>query len=60
MQRRIQAEPLAIGFGTTALVTMTVGLSGLAGTRQPNWMTVPALMSFAWLAGKLWTQWKYR
>jgi hypothetical protein len=60
LQRRIQVEALAIGFGITALVTLTVGLLGLAGTRQPNWMTVPALMTFAWLAGKLWTRWKYR
>lgn len=60
LQRRIQVEALAIGFGITALVTLSVGLLGLAGTPQPNWMNVTALMSFAWLAGKLWTRWKYR
>jgi len=60
LQRRIQVEAIAIGFGLTALITMTFGLIGLTGTPQPNWMYVTVIMTFSWLAGKLWTRWKYR
>ncbi len=60
LQRRIQVEAIAIGFGITALVTITFGLLGLTGTPQPNWMFVTVIMTFSWLAGKLWTRWKYR
>jgi hypothetical protein len=60
LQRRIQIEAIAIGFGITAFFALTVGLFGLSGTPQPNWMMVPAVMVFSWLLGKLWTRWKYR
>ena len=60
LQRRIQVEAIAIGFGITALITVTFGLLGLTGTPQPNWMYVTVNMTFSWLAGKLWTRWKYR
>lgn len=60
MQRVIQVESLAIGFGITMLVTLTYGLLGLAGTRQPSWLWVPVIMTFSWLAGKLWTRWQAR
>jgi hypothetical protein len=60
LQRRIQVEAIAIGFGITAIVSLIYGLLGLAGNPQPNWMLVPVIMTFSWLIGKLWTRWKYR
>jgi hypothetical protein len=60
LQRRIQIEAIAIGFGITALVTIAFGLLGLTGTPQPNWMYMTVIMAFSWLLGKLWTRWKYR
>ena len=60
MQRAIQVEALAIGFGISMLVTLTFGLLGLAGSLQPNWLWVPVIMTFSWLGGKLWTRWKVR
>jgi len=60
LQRRIQIEAIAIGFGITAMIVLTYGMLGLTGVHQPNWMLVLVFMSFSWLAGKLWTRWKYR
>lgn len=60
MQRRIQVEALAIGFGISVLVTLTNGLLGLGGVRQPSLLVVPGIMVFSWLIGKVWTRWKYR
>jgi len=60
MQKNIQVEALAIGFGISMLVTLSYGLLGLAGVRQPNWLWVPVIMTFSWLGGKLWVRWKVR
>lgn len=60
MQRRIQIEALAIGFGVSALIILTYGLMGLAGTPQPSLLVVPAIMVFSWGIGKIWTRWNYR
>lgn len=60
LQRRIQVEAMAIGFGITALVAMTYGLLGIRGTPQPSGMLLLVVMTASWLAGKLWTRWKYR
>jgi len=60
LQSRIQIEAIAIGFGITAMIGLTYGMLGLTGVHQPNWMLVPVIMVFSWLAGKLWTRWKYR
>lgn len=60
LQRRIQVEAIAIGFGITAMIGMTIGLLGLTGTTQPNWLMIPMIMTFSWLIGKFWTKWQYR
>jgi hypothetical protein len=60
LQRRIQIEGIAIGFGIAAMLSLTYGLMGLAGMPQTNWILVPVLMLFSWLIGKLWIRWKYR
>lgn len=60
LQRRIQVEAIAIGFGITAMICIAISLSGLTGTAQPNWLLVPVIMTFSWLIGKLWTRWHYQ
>jgi len=60
MQKRIQYEAIVIGFGITALATLTVGMLGMTGFPQPNWLLVPFIMIIAWFIGKMWTRWKYR
>jgi len=60
LQQKIQVEAIAIGYGITLLITMTVGLLAQAGVRQANWLLVTLVMLFAWLIGKLWLRWKYR
>lgn len=60
LQRRIQVEAIAIGFGLTVLITMTIGLLGSAGVPEPSWLLVTFIMIFSWLLGKIWTRWHYR
>jgi hypothetical protein len=60
LQRRIQVEAIAIGFGISLLLTMVYGLLGLAGLPQASWLYVSFIMIFSWLVGKLWIRWKYR
>jgi hypothetical protein len=60
LQRKIQIEAIAIGYGITILVTMTFGLLAQAGLQQLNWLYVTLTMLLAWLVGKLWIGWKYR
>jgi hypothetical protein len=59
LQRRIQVEAIAIGFGLTILLVLAIGLLGLTGIPQPDWLFVSLIMVFSWLVGKLWTRWKY-
>jgi hypothetical protein len=59
LQRRIQVEAIAIGFGLTILIVLAIGLLGLTGIPQPDWLFVSLIMVFSWLVGKLWTRWKY-
>lgn len=60
LQRRIQLEAIAISFGGTLLTTMSVGMLDTIGVVQLNWIYITLMMSVFWLAGKLWTMWKYR
>lgn len=60
LQRRIQTESIAIGFGFTAIVVMGVGLLTDVGLSQPGWIYVVVTMVTGWGIGKLWTMWKYR
>lgn len=60
LQRRIQLEAIAIGFGITAIGALTYGLWGLMSGQQANWILVTVLLVFSWLLGKLITRWKYR
>jgi len=60
LQRRIQLEAIAIGFGISAIIALTYGLLGMAGLAQASWMYVPVVMVFSWFLGKMWTLWRYR
>lgn len=60
LQRRIQTESIAIGFGFTAIVVLAVGLLADVGLPQPGWIYVVFPMVTGWGLGKIWTMWKYR
>lgn len=60
LQRRIQLEALAIAFGWSLVLVYSMGIFIMAGMEQPRWIHLLPMMVFGWLAGKLWTMWKYR
>ena len=60
LQRRIQTEAIAIGFAGTAIFVVGYSLFQFAGLSDVNVGVVLFAMSFTWLAGKLWTLWRYR
>ncbi len=60
MQRRIQTEAIAIGFAGTAIFVGGYALFQFAGLSEVNVGLVLLAMSVFWLAGKLWTLWRYR
>ena len=60
LQRRIQTEAIAIGFGLTAVVVTTIGFLGELGLAQPNGIFIVLIMIVGWVIGKAWTIWKYR
>jgi len=60
LQRRIQLEAIAIGFGISAMVVLTYGLLGIVGVPQVGWIYVPVVMVFGLFFGKMWTLWSYR
>ena len=60
LQRRIQTEAIAIGFAGTAIFVGGYALFQFAGLSEVNVGLVLLAMSGFWLAGKLWTLWRYR
>jgi hypothetical protein len=60
LQRRIQIEAIAIGFGITTIITLSYGLLSFADVPQPSLMYVSFIMVLSWGVGKIWTMWKYR
>ena len=60
LQRRIQTEAIAIGFGFTAIIVTTIGLLDEIGLAQPGWIFVVVPMTIGWGFGKIFTMWKYR
>jgi len=46
LQRRIQLEAVAIGFGISGMVAFTYGLLGMVGVSQAGWIYVPVVMVF--------------
>jgi hypothetical protein len=59
MQRRIQTEAIAIGFGGTVIGIIPFALLELSGYVPVNWGTVLLLMTFMWLVGKVWSKRRY-
>lgn len=59
LQRRIQTEAIAIGFGFTAVFAVTYGLLAGVGLSQANWIFISVPMAVGWALGKFWTVWKY-
>jgi hypothetical protein len=60
LQRRIQTEAIAIGFGFSAVAMLMVGLLSQVGVQLPNWVYAGLPMTIGWGLGKLWLIWKYR
>jgi hypothetical protein len=60
LQRRIQVEAIAIGFGITAVITIGYGLLSYINIQQVSWLYVSFVMVLSWGIGKLWTMWKYK
>jgi hypothetical protein len=61
LQRRIQTEAIAIGFGGTVIICGAYGLLELAGVVPAlNWGIAIFVMVFMWFIGKTWTLWRYR
>lgn len=60
LQRRIQVEAIAIGFAITGLIVLLIGLLGLTGMSQPDWLLVTPIMIGGWVIGKLLLRLRYR
>jgi hypothetical protein len=60
LQRRIQLEGIAIGFGIFFVIATMYGFLGLAGVPQAGWLFASLGMSLCWVVGKFWTLWRYR
>jgi large-conductance mechanosensitive channel len=60
LQRRIQIEAIAVGFGISIFAMMTIGMLSYADVAQPNGLVVAGIMVLSWSVGKLWARWKYR
>lgn len=51
LQRRIQLEAISFGFGTTLLITLTIGFLENAGLPRLSWIWVTPLMIPLWSLG---------
>jgi len=60
LQHRIQTEAIAIGFAGTAIFVGGYAIFQFAGLGDVNVDLILLAMSVFWLAGKLWTLWRYR
>jgi hypothetical protein len=52
LQRRIQLEAISFGFGTTLLITLTIGFLENAGLPRLSWIWVTPLMIPLWALGQ--------
>ncbi len=58
--RKIQLEAIAIGFGLSAFIVLTLGLLGLAIPIRSNPLLTFIIMLASWLLGRLVVAWRYR
>ncbi|RPH60160.1 MAG: hypothetical protein EHM81_06825 [Chloroflexi bacterium] len=59
MQRRIQTEAIAIGFGGTAIALIPLALLDISTHSPSHWLILSLIMVSMWLVGKLWTKRRY-
>jgi hypothetical protein len=59
MQRRIQTEAIAIGFGGTAIALIPLALLDISMHSPSHWLILSVIMVSMWLVGKIWTKRKY-
>ena len=60
LQRRIQLESLAFGFGAAAIATFTYGFLQNAGLPEVSWVWVWPVMGTCWIVGNLFARRRYR
>ena len=60
LQRRVQLEALAFGFGGTALLTFGYGFLQLVGFPQVSWFLVWPIMAALWIVGLALANRRYR
>ena len=60
LQRRIQLESLAFGFGAAAIATFTYGFLQNAGLPEVSWVWVWPVMATCWIVGQLFARRRYR
>lgn len=60
LQRKIQTEGLAFGFGITLFLVLVLGLLSQVVPLQVDWLLLAVIMLASWLLGKLLLVWKYR
>jgi hypothetical protein len=59
MQRRIQTEAIAIGFGGTAIAIIPLALLDISMHSPLHWLLLFLIMVSMWGVGKIWTKRKY-
>jgi hypothetical protein len=60
LQRRIQTEGIAIGFGIFIVLVSIYGWLTFFGVPQIEWIFATPAMAMCWVVGKLCTMWRYR
>jgi len=60
LQRRIQTEGLALGFGIFLVILTAYAWLTLFGAPQIDWILAPLVMILCWVVGKLATTARYR
>jgi hypothetical protein len=60
LQRRIQLEALAFGFGAGSLITFTYGLLQVTGLPDLSWLWVWPVYAACWLVGGVFATRRYR
>ena len=60
LARKILLESIVFAFALTLILTLGLGLLGIAGLTPPNTIYIALFMSLAWLAGKFWITRRYQ
>jgi hypothetical protein len=60
LQRRIQTEGIAIGFGIFITLASIYAWLTLAGAPQVSWIAAPPVLALCWVAGKLLSTMRFR